>query len=885
MPVPPTALIKVYGVKVFDNPAPTIHDGMGSFTALEIWSSPAIRDHLSWYYEVSNNLKPAKYLICRRVPVNGDIRSAGEDELWELHSKSSQEFNRIFNGIREGSLALDELQPAKPSLLDLKVALTKRMLSHCNFCRWNCGVDRTVAAKYGTCQLGSESKVSSYFHHRGEELTIRGTKGSGTIFFTSCNQRCVFCVHPETVILTDRGLYTIEEIFEAAENEIQYGDGFVRFPKNLYTYSYDGRKVRIVKVFKHYYSGDLIEIKPSYAPPIMVTSSHQMVVYDPGGGLIKIPAKDLSPRHKLLIPFPRVENPSIATVDVEKILSPIAESIQYTVSVDPELQLQTLVLAEKHYTSKRIEEILGYHPAYVHNLVKRRSTVIMENGLVRFNTEKHHAIPSRIPINADFAELLGYYCAEGHVTKSKSRPGIYRVVLSFGRHEEQLINRVFELFRKVFGVEPRVVERETTTTLEVGEGSLAILLSELCGSNAKNKHVPNFLFYSEPKVIESFLKAFVAGNGCVTRGYISVNTVSRMLALGLYALYLIIGHLPTFFAHTPPREKNLQGRRVEQSLLYFVKVNQARATAKMWNKAKHVKYKIADGYAVVPIHTVDRVGYSGAVYNLEVEDTSHTYMANCLAVGNCQNSDISHDKNNGVVFTPHMLAWAMWQLRMEGCHNINLVGGEPTIHLHTIVEAISLLRFFKGVEAGALEVKADLYLPYRMDPRNALYKGEFNTPILWNSNMFMSGETMAILRELVDIWLPDFKFGNDKCAVRLARTPWYFETVSKNHRLIYEWGEDIVIRHLIMPGHVECCTKPVLKWIAENMPSTPVNIMDQYHPDCYCNPSDPRFDRRYADMARYPSREEILESYRYAKELGLNFEEITFDRSVYGLSF
>jgi putative pyruvate formate lyase activating enzyme len=251
----------------------------------------------------------------------------------------------------------------------------------------------------------------------------------------------------------------------------------------------------------------------------------------------------------------------------------------------------------------------------------------------------------------------------------------------------------------------------------------------------------------------------------------------------------------------------------------------------------------------------------------------------------CQNSDISHDKDNGVVFTPHMLAWAMWQLRMEGCHNINLVGGEPTIHLHTIVEAISLLRFFKGVEVGALEAKADLYIPYRMESRNALYMGEFNTPILWNSNMFMSGETMAILRELVDIWLPDFKFGNDRCAVRLARTPWYFETVSRNHRLIYEWGEDMVIRHLIMPGHVECCTKPVLKWIAENMPSTPVNIMDQYHPDCYCNPADSRFDRRYVDMARYPSREEILESYRYARELGLNFEEITFERSVHGLRY
>jgi uncharacterized Fe-S radical SAM superfamily protein PflX len=35
-----------------------------------------------------------------------------------------------------------------------------------------------------------------------------------------------------------------------------------------------------------------------------------------------------------------------------------------------------------------------------------------------------------------------------------------------------------------------------------------------------------------------------------------------------------------------------------------------------------------------------------------------------------------------------------------------------------------------------------------------------------------------------------------------------------------------------------------LKWIAENMPEVPVNVMDQYHPDAYCNPADPRFDKK-----------------------------------------
>ena len=65
----------------------------------------------------------------------------------------------------------------------------------------------------------------------------------------------------------------------------------------------------------------------------------------------------------------------------------------------------------------------------------------------------------------------------------------------------------------------------------------------------------------------------------------------------------------------------------------------------------------------------------------------------------------------------------------------------------------------------------------------------------------------------------------------LAKTPWYWETVIRNLALIAEWGEDFSIRHLVMPNHVECCTYPVLEWIAEHVAAAPVNVMAQFHPD------------------------------------------------------
>lgn len=252
----------------------------------------------------------------------------------------------------------------------------------------------------------------------------------------------------------------------------------------------------------------------------------------------------------------------------------------------------------------------------------------------------------------------------------------------------------------------------------------------------------------------------------------------------------------------------------------------------------------------------------------------------------CQNGDISTDKDNGEAVSARTLATMAWLLRMEGCHNVNWVGGEVTIHLHSIVEAIALLEELRPDAEDlriAVEVKSDYASRYRRDPEHALFRGAFNAPMLWNSNFFMSAEAMKILRLLMDVWLPDLKFGPGRCAVHLSRTPWYWETVTANMQLIHSWGEDFTIRHLVMPDHVECCTRPVLEWIAETMPDVPVNIMDQYHPDNFCNPSSVKYDKKYEEISRPLTSREIVQAFRYAKELGLRFESLSYEKNATSL--
>jgi putative pyruvate formate lyase activating enzyme len=248
----------------------------------------------------------------------------------------------------------------------------------------------------------------------------------------------------------------------------------------------------------------------------------------------------------------------------------------------------------------------------------------------------------------------------------------------------------------------------------------------------------------------------------------------------------------------------------------------------------------------------------------------------------CQNGDISTDKDNGEKVDARTLATMAWVLRREGCHNINWVGGEVVIHLHAIVDAIALLG--RGFVPNAAErerarsTRADRCSFFKEMREFADYDAGFNAPILWNSNFFMTVESMKILRILTDVWLPDLKFGPGRCAMILAKTPWYWETVTRNIALLSEWRENFTIRHLVMPNHVECCTYPVLDWVAEHVPSAPVNVMAQFHPDNFCDPGSSKYRDKYAEITRRPTSLELEASWQRARELGLKFETATFER-------
>jgi putative pyruvate formate lyase activating enzyme len=106
-----------------------------------------------------------------------------------------------------------------------------------------------------------------------------------------------------------------------------------------------------------------------------------------------------------------------------------------------------------------------------------------------------------------------------------------------------------------------------------------------------------------------------------------------------------------------------------------------------------------------------------------------------------------------------------------------------------------------------------------------------NIPVVWNSNSYYSPETAQLLAGFADVYLLDFKYGPGDCAERISDAPDYWKVCTFNHLEAKKCGE-LIVRVLVLPNHLECCTKPIVEWIAENLGrETRVNLMFQYRPE------------------------------------------------------
>ena len=208
----------------------------------------------------------------------------------------------------------------------------------------------------------------------------------------------------------------------------------------------------------------------------------------------------------------------------------------------------------------------------------------------------------------------------------------------------------------------------------------------------------------------------------------------------------------------------------------------------------------------------------------------------------CQNWDISQ-KRAGREATAEELAAMMLDLQAQGCHNINFVS--PS---HVVAQIL---------EATLIAARHGLKLP-----------------LVYNTGGYDSPESLALLDGVIDIYMPDMKYGDSAIAHRYSHVRDYWEinqaAVREMHRQVGYLQLDenglayrgLLVRHLVLPNGL-AGTEKVLAFIAREISTnTYLNLMDQYYP-CYRAGEIP-------ELSRPISEEEYREALDIARRLGLS---------------
>jgi len=244
-----------------------------------------------------------------------------------------------------------------------------------------------------------------------------------------------------------------------------------------------------------------------------------------------------------------------------------------------------------------------------------------------------------------------------------------------------------------------------------------------------------------------------------------------------------------------------------------------------------------------------RVAHAGLHFGEEppisgTRGSGTVFFAGCnLRCVFCQNFQISQEFHRGFPqdLNVEQLAGEMLRLQAEGAHNINFVS--PSHMVFQMAEAVFLARR-KGLEV----------------------------PVVYNSNGYDSVASLRLIRGVVDIYLPDIKYLDNRLAKRFSGVGDYADVAAEALReMLDQVGHletdgggiarsGLLVRHLVLPGHLDN-SRRCLEFLAGLSPEVCVSIMSQYSPQYRAS--------AYAEIDRALSREEYDAVTARALELGL----------------
>ena len=554
--------------------------------------------------------------------------------------------------------------------------------------RYNEGGRLLVPKNYVAALACDPTEKKPFFH---------ALPGSDTLTFgmLGCDLHCAYCFTGDTMVVTERGPVSFEELFRSALRVDKQPDAEIAYHENLRAVAASGSLRKVRGIFKHSYRGRLAVIKPYYLPALRCTADHRVYATD---DVIKLPepiqAQQLTDKHYLAIPRRYAFSaPQVLNVANELSAYQVAYHVPWRLTADERKGITEATLRGE--TSREIGTRLGKDASYIRHVRSkiarglaqdvRSSGALIEDQRVRFPNEHRPGIPLSIPLDADMARLLGLYCAEGSVCTDKTRPNSHVLNFSFSHTETKLVDETIELLGKCLGVKAARVARTTTLAVAVNKSSAALLFKSLAGKRSGEKRVPQMLFDAHRPIVQAFLDAYVEGDGHrYDNGKVSITTVSRQMAYGVAWLALKLGHLPSVYDTAMPEQGVIQNRAVKRSPHQYTVV---------WYEKAELSRKVVEteDFHLIPLRDISMIDYEGDVYNMEVEE-EHNYLAGFFLVANCQNWLTSQALRDDAAGTQPRVVTAEKLVALAHAYGASMVGSSYNEPLITAEWAVDVFK-------------------------------------------------------------------------------------------------------------------------------------------------------------------------------------------------
>jgi len=518
-----------------------------------------------------------------------------------------------------------------------------------------------------------------------------------------CNLSCWYCFPPDEEALfrigDDVKLLRFEDVAKnfGFEHEVEI-DGFrgeYSVPEDLYVLTFNGGRAewtRVTKFLRREHSGRVLLVRTHTGRIIRTTPEHKFFVYD-NGEIKKKRAEELKQGDELLLLWNLPHDGCYDEIDIMEAFRSLPEEEKRRTYVRGIKDLDLSPLRDRYgddiYRWKS-QDSMPLNAFYELNV----------SGEFRLGRDAtSYELPSKIKITPTLAKLIGYFISDGHYTEKDIR-------ITVGH--EDVEREILEILNDL-NLPHSILQAEgKAKQVVIGSRLMRLVFKYALGipEGAQNKRLPRNFLNLPYEVRVALLSGLFNGDGYVVHGerHLSIGYASVSRGLIRDVLYLLASIGVFARVYTVPKEKT-RGANHDLYKLYISGTDLVRLVEVLELREGHVERlgevgsrkparieKIADFY-VDTVESVEEEAYEGYVYDLEVENDEHSFVAaDGVLVSNC----FFYAREGQPIYEPPLerIRMMLRNAKKEhpiGANAVQLTGGEPTLR-DDLIEIIKIAK-------------------------------------------------------------------------------------------------------------------------------------------------------------------------------------------------